>query len=280
MAAKYRRIDPRIWTDEVFANLEALEKLVTLELLTGQSNRIGIFRVSEALGSEHCGVSHESYSKGLAKCIETFRWSFDKDVQVLFMPSWWRYNKPPNPNVFKGCLDDLHDLPRTNLIDDFLSNYEYLPNGCRKLLETFMKVQRNIKHSDPQQEQEQEQDDEDPLTPTSGGPDSNVSVQESGAKNPRARGANPRAVAETKAKQDEKNERLRRVELIATIQKHTKTQKHENKLADGTEIDGYGVWEPDQGMKLWNAVTTERLEEIYSELESATTKTKSDKTEA
>lgn len=48
MAQKYRKIDPRIWRDEKFRRLTAVQKLVAVYCLTAQANRCGIFAFSTA----------------------------------------------------------------------------------------------------------------------------------------------------------------------------------------------------------------------------------------
>ncbi|TMQ30091.1 MAG: hypothetical protein E6K65_06690 [Nitrospirae bacterium] len=43
MAARYRKIDPRIWTDEKFRLLTGEQQRIALYILTAQTNRIGRF---------------------------------------------------------------------------------------------------------------------------------------------------------------------------------------------------------------------------------------------
>ena len=50
--AKFRKVDPRIWNDEKFQSLPPLDKLLAVYALTGQCNRIGIFKFSIALAAE------------------------------------------------------------------------------------------------------------------------------------------------------------------------------------------------------------------------------------
>ena len=42
--ARYRKINPRLWDDERFVQLDAVEKLIAIYSITAQSNRIGLFR--------------------------------------------------------------------------------------------------------------------------------------------------------------------------------------------------------------------------------------------
>jgi hypothetical protein len=156
MAQKYRKIDPRIWSDEKFTKLSSDEKLIAIYVLTAQTNRIGLFKFSPALAAEDLGMNVETFAKRFARVRETLRWGFDEVARVVWIPRWWRYNRPDNPNVLKNCLGDLHELPQTALLNRFANNLADLP-------ETFgvtfrCEIQKPTPQPPPNQEQEQEQD--------------------------------------------------------------------------------------------------------------------------
>lgn len=160
MAAKYRKIDPRIWRDERFRMLGPEEKLVALYCLTAQVNRCGLFLFSPAMASEELCLKMETLRGRFSKAVSTLRWRWDKEQRVLYFPTWWKYNPPENPNVLKGCLTDLEDLPETPLLKEFFANETYLNEELRA---TFR--ERYPKPS-PNQEQEQEQKQEQDSTCT------------------------------------------------------------------------------------------------------------------
>jgi len=54
--ARFRKIDPRTWRDEKFRHLDPLDKLIAFYILTGQTNRIGIFNFSPAMAVEEIGT--------------------------------------------------------------------------------------------------------------------------------------------------------------------------------------------------------------------------------
>jgi len=164
MAAKYRKIDPRMWDDEKFAELLPREKLIAVYVLTAQSNRCGIFRFSVALAAEQTGIDAETFGKGFRKVCEAFGWGFDERRKVIYLPTWWKYNPPENQNVLKGCMSDLHDVPQTELMKDFSVNLKYLPAN---LHETFRKP---LAIQEQEQEQEQEQNNTPPTPPRGGSP--------------------------------------------------------------------------------------------------------------
>jgi len=156
MAERYRKIDPRIWKDEKFINLSEKEKLICIYCLTAQSNRIGIFNFSPAMAAEDLGISLQTFREGFVKVCETFGWRYDEHFRVLYIPKWFKYNKPENPNVLKGNLKDLHELPKSPLIQEFINNTAYLPET---FIETFREgLGKGLGKPSRKQEQEQEQE--------------------------------------------------------------------------------------------------------------------------
>lgn len=162
MASRYRKIDPRIWTDEKFRRLTPDQQRIALYLLTAQSNRIGLFSFSPGKAAEDLGTLPPTFQKGFLKVCQTLHWEWDSDARVLYLPTWWKYNQPENANNVIGNLKDLDDLPETALLESFSTNLVYL---SEKLIETFTQTlekrypQRSPKRS-PSQEQEQEQEQE------------------------------------------------------------------------------------------------------------------------
>ncbi|SLM46775.1 protein of unknown function [Nitrospira japonica] len=160
MASRYRKIDPRIWTDEKFRRLTAEEQRIALYILTAQSNRIGLFSFSPGKASEDLETLPPTFLERFGNVCRTLNWEWDADARVLFLPTWWRYNQPENANNVIGNLKDLDDLPETPLLKRFSANTAYLPEG---LIGTFTQTlakrypQRYPKRS-PSQEQEQEQE--------------------------------------------------------------------------------------------------------------------------
>ena len=161
MARKYRKIDPRIWSDESFVTLSESEMLFALYVLTcPQCNRIGMFRFSVALASEDLKASTKAIDGRLAKVCDTLNWKWDANAKVIYLPTWWKYNEPENPKHLIGCLKDLADVPSTKLRAEFLTNTRHLPT---KLLDTFaiaMGIGTAYQEQEQEQELEQEQEQE------------------------------------------------------------------------------------------------------------------------
>ena len=165
MARKYRKIDPRIWSDERFSLLPDTEKVVALYVLTcPQSNRVGIFRFSLALASEDLGVTPIRIAERFAKVCDTFRWKWDASAKVVYLPTWWKYNQPENPKHLIGCLEDLADLPATKLAAEFAENTAYLSPNLSDTYRIRMQTLKRYQEQEQEQEQKQEQKQEQELT--------------------------------------------------------------------------------------------------------------------
>ena len=190
MARKYRKIDPRIWGDERFVRLPNEEKLIALYCLTSpQCNRIGLFRFSMAAAAEDLGTSSETFEKRFRNVCSTMKWPFDPVSKVLFFPTWWRYNCPENGNILLGNLEDLHDVPNTPLVSEFIDNAQLLAPQYRmkagkrwkdvptkEILERFRSVPGEDEETYAKrlgkvvaQEQEQEQEQEQDISGPRGG---------------------------------------------------------------------------------------------------------------
>ncbi len=156
--ARFRKIDPRTWRDEKFRHLDPLDKLIAFYILTGQTNRIGIFNFSPAMAAEEIGIDSETFSERFVNVCQTLNWEWDEGSRVVYIATWWKYNTPENPNVVIGLLKDVDDIPETRLLSRFSSNFAYLPEN---LHETFTQtLAKRYPKPSPNQEQEQEQEKE------------------------------------------------------------------------------------------------------------------------
>lgn len=159
MAAKYRKVDPRVWSDERFTGLSTEGKLLAMYCLTSpQANRIGLFRFSLALAREDVG---DTVSDTVFDTVcHTLNWRFDRTAKVLYLPTWWKYNHPDNPKHWKGALSDLHDVPETALLQEFANNTKYIHPACHETFRNGIgyRMGYGMAYQEQEQEQEQEQD--------------------------------------------------------------------------------------------------------------------------
>jgi hypothetical protein len=175
--SRYRKLDPRFWKDEKIIDLPPLEKLIVLYMFTGQSNRIGLFNFSPGSAVEDLGISTETFREGFAKVCGSLNFGWDAKRRVVYLPTWWKYNCPENPNVLKSCLADLHEIPQTGLITEFSRNLMYLPETFHQTFrEGLAKPSpQRMPHQEQEQEQEQKEKAAESATPPSdsGGSESN-----------------------------------------------------------------------------------------------------------
>jgi uncharacterized phage protein (TIGR02220 family) len=168
--ARYRKIDPRFWKDEKIVTLKPFEKLIALYLFTsGQSNRIGIFSFSPGEACEDLAIPHETFREGLVEpfgnVCQRLKIGWDEASRVLYLPTWWKYNCPENPNVLKACLSDLHELPKTRLLIEFSENLEHLPETFHQTFREGLPKPSPKPCPNQEQEQEQEQEKDIPDSP-------------------------------------------------------------------------------------------------------------------
>ncbi len=159
--ARYRKLYPRAWKS--FRGLSLEEKAIAVYLLTGdQTNRIGLYDFSVGKAIEDLETSPQTFNKGFANVIKRLGWEYDEVNRVLFIPSWWKWNPPENPNVLIGNLKDLQEVADSPLIADFICNTEHL-EFSETLLGTFhntleKRYPKGYPKPSPKQEQEQEQE--------------------------------------------------------------------------------------------------------------------------
>lgn len=167
---RYRKCYPRIWRHPGFRALKPAARELALYILTGpQTNAIGLFCFSMGAAAEDLRLGAETLADRYADVRDTFGWLYDADARVMFIPSWWRWNRPENPNVLKHNLKLLSEIPPTPLAEAFARNLRTLPVTYH---ETFVECCRErlgegSGHQDQEHFQEQFQEHEqDAGTPT------------------------------------------------------------------------------------------------------------------
>jgi hypothetical protein len=164
VAQKYRKIDPRIWTDEGFSRLDREGKLLAFWMLTStRLNRCGIVLWSPALASEETGIPRDRVERVYDTVCDTVSWVRDRASNTVFLGRWWRYNRPANLSALKGVLSDLHDLPRNALKPALERAAVDLPKSFHTVYHTVLDtVYDTVSSQEQEQEQEQEQDNTPP----------------------------------------------------------------------------------------------------------------------
>lgn len=123
-----RRIPPLAWWSSEVGPLSPEARLVSLYVLAGpQTNRIGIFRFSAAAAADDLGMTVEQFARLLGVVCAAHGWRYDLTWQVIYLPNWWQFNKAQGVSVIKGWLKDLHLVPPSGLVTEFMANTKYLP---------------------------------------------------------------------------------------------------------------------------------------------------------
>lgn len=170
VAAKYRKLNPRMWDDEKFARLSTEEKLMAVWLLTGpRTLRCGFVLWSPGLASDHTGINGNRIDTVCHTVCHTLNWGFDPDSKTVFFPNWYRYNQVDNEKHLKGCLSDLEDVPATPLFARIPEQKQHIANWFHTVWDTLTEGYRNRIETVSPQEQEQEQDIKNPPNPPKGG---------------------------------------------------------------------------------------------------------------
>lgn len=157
---RYRKISPRVWNDTDFRRLNESEKLIAFYCLTAQCNRIGIFNFSCAKAAEDLETLPPTFDQRFANVCKTLDWTFDSSARVLYIPTWWKYNKPENPNVLKSNLEDLAELPQTVLLYQFANNLAHLHETLHVTFTQTLAERYPQRSPQPMADQEQEQEQE------------------------------------------------------------------------------------------------------------------------
>ena len=162
---RYRLVYPVFWMDPGVVGLTLEEKGVALYCLTGlQTNRIGLYKLSLGAAAEDLGITTDSMKKKFAVVIKAMDWEYDEASRVLFIPSWWRWNPARNPNILKGNLKDLDEVPATALTDGFIKVGTELHSGNMQTTfkeTTLKRLAKRWHNKPPTQDQDQDQDQEE-----------------------------------------------------------------------------------------------------------------------
>jgi len=168
--ARYRKLYPCFWRDDKILDLVPEGKLVACYCLTGpQTNRIGLYVLSVGQAAEECGMDAKRFDTVCDTVCDTLLWARDKRRRILFIRSWWRWNRPDNEKAMIGALSDLSEVTQTHLRQEFAQNTSHLSEHLADVLNTLC---HTLCHTVSPQEQEQEQEQEQDITTTHATPDS------------------------------------------------------------------------------------------------------------
>jgi hypothetical protein len=176
VAQKFRKVDPRTWTDEKFRTLDSNGKLVALWMLTGSRvNRCGIVLWSPGLASEETGIAPNLIDSVCDTVCDTLFWFRDIPSHTVFLRRWWRYNRPDNVKALIGFLSDLHDVPTNGLREALIEAAQDLPSQFHTVYLKALAVGDTVSDTVSPQEKEKEKEKEKEMFNTDLSGQSNLS---------------------------------------------------------------------------------------------------------
>ena len=107
--AKQRIINTRFWIDDYVSNLDPMEKLLFLYLITNPSTEIcGVYELPIKMMAVQTGIEKEMVVKILNR--------FEKDKKIVHKDGWvviinFSKHQNPNPSVIKGVERALSEIP-------------------------------------------------------------------------------------------------------------------------------------------------------------------------
>lgn len=176
MANRYRIIESRMWGDEKIRRLTHPQPCglsLWVYLLTGPHTTSipGLFVAGEMSLAEALGWPIEGFREGFRELLREGLAKADWAARVVWIPNAIKCNPPANPNVVKGWLSYLVEIPECSLKDEACQHFQaFLASKGPKFEKAFKgsakasakgsaKGSRNgMANQEQEQEQEQELD--------------------------------------------------------------------------------------------------------------------------
>lgn len=127
---RYQKIESRIWTDEKFKTLTAMQQRLWFYLLTCQhGNLIGIYVLGEGYACHDLKLMPKDFRKDLDNILSKDLAKYDAKAEIIWVKNFLKYNPLTNPNQVKAAKKILVNLPKSSLILDFLTCNPNLAKG-------------------------------------------------------------------------------------------------------------------------------------------------------
>jgi len=114
--SRYNEVYQCTWDSEDFKSLSKPEpnaQTLWLYLLTGKHKTPlpGIYNIGLGALEDFLKWSHKSLTKCFQELSQNDMVRVDLENNVIYLPNWHKWNKPQNPNVLKGWLNLLDNIP-------------------------------------------------------------------------------------------------------------------------------------------------------------------------
>lgn len=134
---RYTQISDKVWGNDCFRRLTIPEKLLYVHLLTCPLNNLaGYYQLTvgqlklwvcsnaqDEYGDVVYNEEDEALFRQVAKRFyaEDKLWKYDRESQMVLLPSYLKYNRIASPTQMKGLLQTIKSLPKSELLHlDFL----------------------------------------------------------------------------------------------------------------------------------------------------------------
>ena len=136
---RYRKVSPAMWNTREFRELSADDLFVKIFIWTHPAMRgCGAMRHTQAgLGAECVWLSQERFAKGFTKGLSRGLFEVDSDCSLVVCRTVVEHDPPANPNVVKGFLSTLGEMPECELLTQHL---QWLKQFCEPLGKRFAEV--------------------------------------------------------------------------------------------------------------------------------------------
>ena len=141
MKYRYNRITEKFWDDEKVIKWNSDTRLLAFYLLTTpHRNTEGLFRLQKKYMSADLNWEKPRLEKAFNKLLEDDFIKYDEEVQVVYIINAIKYQSPDNPNQEKSAIKKLKILPKTKLLDEFISETKkHSESFYKRLVEQFGK---------------------------------------------------------------------------------------------------------------------------------------------
>ncbi len=138
---KYNRISTKFWTDEKVLQWDNETRILALYLLTcPHKTTEGLFRLPKQYICADLAWSLEGLAKPFNKLLEDGFIKYDDRVNVILLCNALKYQSPDNPNQEKAAISLLKELPKTDLLYQFIRQAErFSERFYQRLVEQFGK---------------------------------------------------------------------------------------------------------------------------------------------
>ena len=115
---RYYEVSVRTWVSADFKSLTQDGQLLWLFFLCGpiKTPLPGFYSVGAGACLDHLRWEPEKFYQAFKELQDREMLEFDDDNNVIYLPRWAKYNRPPsNPNVMKSWLSLLENIPDCDL---------------------------------------------------------------------------------------------------------------------------------------------------------------------